>query len=233
MDECYLSNKHNKYYSGDWKMAKRAFKHLLGFCGKAEFPWAGKHMWKDALCSHLSPLDRRLKYKKVSVSQPYQRLLKAFQIDFLLWALLAFAFLSRTQQSKDKLQQCLIFLTARRPTQTVHISGKGISKGSAITIQAMKHPPQGGKGETEWQQMTYSHSQLLNNAWKVLEHEQPTVEWSCANGEEGEIETEHFVLIKSSKNHAKCRLWKDRFNLTSNMSVISAECLRASEGKRL
>lgn len=34
--------------------------------------------------------------------------------------------------------------------------------GSAITITAMKHVPEGEKGETKWQQM--SHSQLLNNA---------------------------------------------------------------------
>lgn len=34
---------------------------------------------------------------------------------------------------------------------------------SAITIRALKRAPKGGKGETEWQQMT-RHSQLLNNA---------------------------------------------------------------------
>lgn len=37
----------------------------------------------------------------------------------------------------------------------------------------MKRAPKGGKGETEWQQMSL-YSQLLNNAWKLLEHEQPT-----------------------------------------------------------
>lgn len=34
---------------------------------------------------------------------------------------------------------------------------------SAITIRALKRAPKGGKGETEWQQMT-RHSRLLNNA---------------------------------------------------------------------
>lgn len=167
----------------------RILKAVPAFAGFLQEGWdfLGVNAYrKDALCRHLSPLDRRLKYKKVSVSQPYQRLLKAFEIDFLLWALLAFAFLSHTQQSKDKLQQSQIFLTAQQQTRTVHISGNRISKGSAITIQAMKHPPKGREGETEWQQMTYSHSQLLNNAWKVLEHEQPTVEGSCANGRKEE-----------------------------------------------
>lgn len=52
---------------------------------------------------------------------------------------------------------------------------------SAIAVRAMKHVPKGGKGETEWQQMT-RHSQLLNNAWKLLDHEQPTTEGRYADG---------------------------------------------------
>lgn len=159
--------------------------HFLSFCRKAEVSWAWKligKMLSAVICLFWTEGSNIKKYQWVS----HTRLLKAFEIDFLLWALLAFAFLSRTQQSKDKLQQSQIFLTAQQQTRTVHISGNGISKGSAITIQAMKHPPKGREGETEWQQMTYSHSQLLNNAWKVLEHEQPTVEGSCANGRKEE-----------------------------------------------
>lgn len=48
-------------------------------------------------------------------------------------------------------------------TQTIHNPVKEVSLGSAITIGAMKRAPKGGKGETEWQQMT-RHSQLFNNA---------------------------------------------------------------------
>lgn len=76
----------------DWRMGSRVFS-----CRKAWVSLGMKAHGKDALHGHLSLL--------VSVSQPYQRLLKAFQIDFLLWALLAFAFFSRTQQSKDKLAE--------------------------------------------------------------------------------------------------------------------------------
>ncbi len=64
----------------------------------------------------------------------------------------------------------------------------------------MKRAPKGGKGETEWQQMT-RHSQLFNNAWKLLEHEQPTTEGRYADGggkKEGKREPEHFVIIKSA-----------------------------------
>lgn len=40
---------------------------------------------------------------------------------------------------------------------------KKVLLGSAISSEAMKCAPGGGKGESEWQQMT-RHSQLLNNA---------------------------------------------------------------------
>lgn len=44
------------------------------------------------------------------------------------------------------------------------------------------------------------YSQLLNNAWKLLAHEEPTTEGRYDDGggkEAGRIEPEHFVLIKS------------------------------------
>lgn len=58
---------------------------------------------------------------------------------------------------------------------------KKVPLGSDITIGAMKRAPKGGRGETEWRQMT-RHSHLLNNAWKLLEHEQPTTEQRYADG---------------------------------------------------
>lgn len=65
----------------------------------------------------------------------------------------------------------------------------------------MKHPTERREGESEWQQMT-RHCELLNNAWKSLEHEEPTTEGRYADGggETGrrrEREPEHFVIIKS------------------------------------
>lgn len=70
------------------------------------------------------------------------------------------------------------FFHSHGPKQTIQWK---VLVRSAITIEAMKHAPGGGKGETEWQQMT-RHSQLLNNAWKLFEHEEPTTEGRYADG---------------------------------------------------